>query len=215
MRMFVPRQYREPDSSWMVELIHNNPLALLMTNGGADGPFATRLPAIPDPLMTGEWSADLSGATLLGHMNRANPQWAALADGSAVLLAFTGPHAYVSPTVYELTPAAPTWDFTAVHVRGVVEKIDSIEETLGVVKSTVRAFEAKFGTGWDMSASIDYFRKIVPAVGAFRVTVAGAKGMFKLSQEQASEVRDRVRQSFEERESGLHHEVAKLMSQLP
>ncbi|MEW1804031.1 FMN-binding negative transcriptional regulator, partial [Streptomyces virginiae] len=30
-------------------------------------------------------------------------------------------HSYVSPTVYEKSPAAPTWDFTSVHVRGVVE----------------------------------------------------------------------------------------------
>jgi len=212
--MFVPSHYREPDGSWMVDLIRDNPLALLVTNGSVSGPFATHLPVIPDPRMTGEWSPDLSAATLLGHMNRANPHWGALEDGSAALLAFTGPHAYVSPTVYELTPSAPTWDFTSVHVRGVVEKIDTTEETLGVVQSTVRAFEARFGTGWDMSTSLDYFRKLVPAVGAFRMTVSGAKGMFKLSQEQVSEVRDRVRQSFERRDYGLHREVAKLMSQL-
>src|SRR2546423_223468 len=210
--MFVPRPYREPNGSWMVDLIRGNPLALLVTNGGVSGPFATHLPAIPDPRMTGEWSDDLSGAVLLGHMNRANPHWAALEDGSPVLLAFTGPHAYVSPTVYELTPAAPTWDFTSVHVRGVVEKIDPGDETLGVVQSTVRAFEARFGTGWDMSTSIDYFRKIVPAVGAFRVNVTGAEGMFKLSQEQAPEVRDRVRMSFERCEFGRQREVAELMS---
>jgi transcriptional regulator len=214
--MFVPRRYREPDGSWMVDLIHKNPLALLVTNGGAaDGPFATHLPVIPDPRMTGEWSADLSGATLLGHMNRANPHWAAMENRSVVLLAFTGPHAYVSPTVYEVTPSAPTWNFTSVHVRGVVEKIDSLEETLGVVQSTVRAFEAEFGANWDMSTSIDYFRKIVPGVGAFRVTVYEAKGMFKLSQEQAPEIRGRVRHSFERRECGRHREVAELMSRFP
>lgn len=216
MPVFVPRPYREPDGSWLADLIRRNPLALLVTNGSDEnGPFATHLPVIPDPRMTGEWRADLSGATLLGHLNRVNPHWSALENGSTVLLAFTGPHAYVSPTVYELTPSAPTWDFTSVHVRGTVEKIGTLEETLEVVKSTVRAFEAEFGTGWDMSSSIDYFRKIVPAVGAFRVTVTQAKGMFKLSQEQASEVRDRVRQSFEKREHGRHREVAALMRQLP
>ena len=101
-------------------------------------------------------------------MNRANPHWAALETGSVLLLTFTGPHSYVSPTVYEVTPAAPTWNFTSVHVRGVVEKIDSIEETLGVVQSTVRAFEGAFGNGWDMTGSLDYFRSRA-AVGAFRL----------------------------------------------
>ncbi|MCX3292486.1 FMN-binding negative transcriptional regulator [Streptomyces sp. NEAU-H22] len=214
--MFVPRQYREPDASWMVDLLRNNPLALMVSNGDATAaPFATHLPVIPDPAMTDEWSADLSGATLLGHMNRGNPHWKALETGDVVLLTFTGPHAYVSPTVYEVTPAAPTWNFTSVHVRGVVEKIDSAEETLEVVQSTVRAFEADFGDDWDMTESLGYFRRIVPAVGAFRLTVSGAEGMFKLSQEQKPEVRERVQKAFSGRECGRHRETASFMSRLP
>ncbi|KUM99171.1 transcriptional regulator [Streptomyces yokosukanensis] len=214
--MFVPNFYREPDSSWTVDLIRGNPLALAVSNGGPeDGPFATHLPVIFDPETSGDWSGELPGATLLGHMNRANPHWAALETGGVLLLTFTGPHSYVSPTVYEVTPAAPTWNFTAVHVRGVVERIDSIEETLGVVQSTVRAFEGAFGDGWDMTGSLGYFRKIVPDVGAFRLTVTGAEGMFKLSQEQPGEVRGRVRESFGQSACAYKRETAGLMSRLP
>ena len=214
--MFVPSFYRESDSSWMVDLIRSNPLALAMANGSSeDGPFATHLPVIFDPETSGDWSGELPGATLLGHMNRANPHWAALEDDGVLLLAFTGPHSYVSPTVYEVTPAAPTWNFTAVHVRGVLEKIDSTEETLEVVQSTVRAFEGAFGDGWDMTESLDYFRKIVPAVGAFRLKVTGAEGMFKLSQDQPAEVRDRVRKSFGQSACTYKRETAGLMSRLP
>ncbi|MFE6475470.1 FMN-binding negative transcriptional regulator [Streptomyces rochei] len=214
--MFVPSHYREPDSSWMADLIRDNPLALAVINGRADdGPYATHLPVIPDPQASNEWSDTLTGTTLLGHMNRANPHWRALEDKDVILLAFTGPHAYVSPTVYEVTPAAPTWNFTSVHVRGVVEKIDSLEETLDVVRATALNFEARFGDGWDQSESVDYFRRIVPAVGAFRVKVTGAEGMFKLSQEQPPEVRDRVQKSFSGRECTRHRETADLMSRLP
>lgn len=214
--MFVPSNYREPDSSWMVDLIRGNPLALAVANGSPeDGPFATHLPVIFDPETSGDWSGELPGATLLGHMNRANPHWSALETGGVLLLTFTGPHSYVSPTVYEKTPAAPTWNFTSVHVRGVVEKIESIEETLGVVQSTVRAFEGAFGNGWDMTESLGYFRKIVPAVGAFRFRVTGAEGMFKLSQEQPCEVRERVRESFGQSECTYKRETAGLMSRLP
>jgi transcriptional regulator len=214
--MFVPGFYREPESSWMVDVIRGNPLALAVANGSPEnGPFATHLPVIFDPETSGDWSGELPGATLLGHMNRANPHWAALETGSVLVLTFTGPHSYVSPTVYEVTPAAPTWNFTAVHVRGVVEKIDSMEETLDVVESTVRAFEGAFGDGWDMTESLDYFRKIAPGVGAFRYTVTGADGMFKLSQEQPGEVRERVRQSFGQSGCTYKRETAGLMSRLP
>lgn len=213
--MFVPRHYREPDSSWMVDLMLANPLALMVSNGQpGDPPFATHLPVIPDPERSADWSAGLSGATVIGHMNRENPHWAALRDGDVVLLTFTGPHAYVSPTLYETTPAAPTWNFTSVHVRGVVAKIESLEETLGVVQSTVRAFETGFGTGWDMTDSVDYFRSIVAGVGAFRVTVSAADGMFKLSQEQPPEVRHRVRRNFDARECGRHRATADLMGRI-
>ncbi|WP_210589248.1 FMN-binding negative transcriptional regulator [Streptomyces sp. GESEQ-35] len=214
--MFVPSFYREPGSSWMVDLIRGNPLALAVANGcPGDGPFATHLPVIFDPETSGDWSGELPGATLLGHMNRANPHWAALESGSVLVLTFTGPHSYVSPTVYEVSPAAPTWNFTAVHVRGVVEKIDSMEETLGVVESTVHAFEGAFGNGWDMTESLDYFRKIAPGVGAFRFTVTRAEGMFKLSQEQPGEVRNRVRESFGQSGCAYKRETAGLMSRLP
>lgn len=200
----------------MVNLIRGNPLALAVANGCPEkGPFATHLPVIFDPETSGDWSGDLPGATLLGHMNRANPHWEALETGGVLVLTFTGPHSYVSPTVYEVSPAAPTWNFTAVHVRGVVEKIESMDETLEVVQSTVRAFEGAFGDGWDMTESLDYFRKIAPGVGAFRLTVTGAEGMFKLSQEQPSEVRDRVRESFGQSGCTYKRETAGLMTLLP
>ncbi|MEU1126365.1 FMN-binding negative transcriptional regulator [Streptomyces sp. NPDC005899] len=214
--MFVPRPYREPDTAWMADLIRRNPLALMVSNGSPEaGPFATHLPVIADPGAAPGPAEDLTGATLLAHMNRANPHWSAVGTGSTVVLAFTGPHAYVSPTVYEVTPAAPTWDFTSVHVHGTVEKIESIEETLEVVQATVRAYETDFGHGWDMTESIGYFRKIVPAVGAFRVRVSAAEGMFKLSQEQESQVRDRVHKSFASSACTRHREAADLMSRLP
>ena len=213
--MFVPDQYREPDSSWVVDLVRRNPLALLVTNGGAvDIPYATHLPIIFDPHTTPERPAGLPGVTLLGHMNRANPHWEALADGVMVLAIFTGAHAYVSPTVYAVNPAAPTWNFTSVHVRGVLHKVESTQQTLETVQHTVRNFEAQFGADWDMSSSVDYFRQILPGVGAFRLQVSGVQSMFKLSQEQQPQIRERVQRSFAGSPSSRHRDVAGLMQRL-
>lgn len=199
----------------MVDLVRRNPLAQLVSNGvGRDGPHATHVPVIFSPDMADQSPADLSGITLWGHMNRANPHWKELETNTPVVVTFTGPHAYVSPTVYQMTPAAPTWNFTAVHVRGVLRKVESPEDTLETVKSTVCAFEAEFGAGWTMTESLDHFRRILPAVGAFRIAVSHADGMFKLSQELKSDVRRRVQQSFAERDSSNHQEIAALMDRL-
>lgn len=213
--MFVPRVYREPDVDWIIELMRRNPLALLMTNGDdAEGPYGTHLPIIPGPDVAAGGLTDLTGASLIGHMNRANPQWGSLRDGMSGVLSFTGPHSYVSPTLYGITPAAPTWNFTAAQVRGVIHRIEPGEDTLAVVRATVRIFEAEFGHGWDMSESIDYFRKIVPAVGAFHFTIVRAEAMFKLSQEQSSEARGRVCRHFAQEGSPRQKETAEYMSRL-
>lgn len=213
--MFVPSPYREPDGSWTVDLMRRNPLALLVTSSDkTDVPYATHLPVIFDPCMPEEDYSDPARFVLLGHMNRANPHWKALATGMPTLVVFSGSHAYVSPTVYDKSPAAPTWNFTAAHARGVLEKIESAEEALGVIGSTVRAFEADFGTDWDMTQSVGYFRKILPGVGAFRIAVSSIDSMFKLSQEQPPEVRDRVGCAFAESASTRHREVAGLMNRL-
>lgn len=216
--MFVPYHYREPDGSWIVNLVQSNPLAALVSDGaGTNAPYATHVPIILDPAAD-QSPAELSDVTLWGHMNRANPHWPALTSGTPVVAIFTGPHGYVSPTLYQTTPAAPTWNFTAVHVRGVLRKVEpdaSGEETLETVASTVRAFEGEFGTGWSMSDSVDYFRHILPSVGAFRIMVSHVDAMFKLSQEQCTEARQRVQQSFSERESTGHRAIAAMISRLP
>ncbi|MCM6773172.1 FMN-binding negative transcriptional regulator [Nocardia sp. CDC159] len=195
--------------------MRRNPLALFMTNGAdADGPYATHLPVVPDPDLLADPPTELTGATLLGHMNRANPQWKALRASMPAVLSFAGPNAYVSPTVYRFTPAAPTWNFTAAQIRGVIHRIESEEETLSVVQTTVRNLEAEFGYGWDMSDSLDYFRRIIGGVGAFRLTITRAEAMFKLSQEQDAETRDRVRCHFAQGGSGRQAETAEYMGRL-
>ncbi|MDV5148922.1 FMN-binding negative transcriptional regulator [Streptomyces sp. SBC-4] len=224
--MFVPAAYRQPDPSWTVDMIRSNPLALLVTADPlGPGVHATHVPVILDPTAGNPAAGDATASdpavgdaavgdaaeiVLLGHMNRANPHWEAVDAGEA-LVVFTGPHSYVSPTTYHTTPAAPTWNFTSVHVRGPVRRLGQSEPTLAVVQATVRAYEAEFGTGWDMSESVDYFRKILPGVGAFRIHARRTEAMFKLSQDQPSEIRERVRESFGSDPTGRRGEVADLM----
>jgi transcriptional regulator len=203
--MYVPEDYHAPDPSWAAEIVQDNPLALLSTNGDSV-PYATHLPVITQPGSQFE-----PGGVLVGHMNRDNPHWSALSNGSGALLVFAGPHGYVSPCVYATSPAAPTWDFTAVHVRGRIQPIGDRAEVIAVIHATVRAFESRFGQNWDMSTSYGYFNEIVPGVGAFRFEIARIDAMFKLSQEQRPEVRERVRRSFQESSAGQHRQLADLM----
>ncbi|WP_409180691.1 FMN-binding negative transcriptional regulator [Amycolatopsis sp. VS8301801F10] len=214
--MYVPEQYLPPSEGWMAELIVRNPFAVLVTSGGiAEEPCVTHLPVVPGEIPSAAESAELAGGLLLGHLNRANPHWRALAGGTRSMLVFTGPDGYVSPAVYARDPAAPTWDYTAVHVHGTLRRIESPEESMNVVRSTARLFEERFGSGWDSSGSIRYFEELLPGVGAFQFRISRAEGMFKLSQEQPPEARRAVREHFSAHLNGGCRAVAELMKRLP
>jgi transcriptional regulator len=49
--------------------------------------------------------------------------------------------------------------------------IDERADTLCVVKATAAEFEKNFGNSWDMTDSLGYFDRLLPGVGAFRVSV--------------------------------------------
>ena len=208
--MFVPPVYRQQDQQQLAAVVRQYPLAALVTNGEPT-PHVTHLPVIPE---SEDDEPNLVGGTLLGHLNRANPHWSSLGDATPAKLVFWGPNSYVTPAVYETDPAAPTWNFVSVHVKGVLQRIEGLEETLEVVRRTARLFESSFGAGWDAGGSLDYFRQIVPDVGAFRLEVSSIQGMFKLSQEKNPETQRRIAERFTAAESGCTRELGNIMHEL-
>ncbi|MEV4706162.1 FMN-binding negative transcriptional regulator [Actinoplanes sp. NPDC049316] len=192
--MFVPSRYDARDAQWHRRIVAGHPLATFVTNG-EPVPWATRLPALVAP---GEPEAGpLPGVELVGHLNRANPHWRSLTDGTAARLMFDGPGGFVTPAVYHADPAAPTWNFASVHVCGRIRLVHDPEQTLAIVRWTAERLEERFGAGWDCTSSLGYFRAILPAVGAFRLTVESVEAMFKLSQEKDAATRDSVIARYE------------------
>jgi transcriptional regulator len=183
--MFVPGQYRVDEHAWHRRIVAEHPLATLVTNGDPV-PHGTRLPALVAPGQPE--SGPLVGTEVYGHLNRANPHWKALLGGTAARLMFDGPNAFVSPSVYQ--------------------------ETLAVVRWTAERLEQRFGAGWDPSSSIDYFRRLLPAVGAFRLRIDAVEAMFKLSQEKDVEVQESVIRRYEDDEGGAARPLARLMREV-
>ncbi len=206
--MFVPQHFRTHDGRWAIRIIHDHPLATLVTNGDP-APFATRLPALPAP--NDRPDAPLIGTKLLCHMNRANPHWARLADGTVSRLMFDGPQGYVTPAIYPPGPAAPTWNFTSVHLNGRIRLLRTPQETLEVVRFTAARLEAQFGRGWEATPSLDYFQRILPGVGAFQFQVEAVETMYKLSQDQSPEVQELVIRHYEADSTGNYRGLARLM----
>lgn len=178
-------RYAAQDRAQVDALVRKNPFALVVSAAGGV-PVATHVPVILE-------SETVEGGTLLGHLARANPHWRSWEDSPELLVVFSGPHGYVSPTVYATDPSVPTWDYAAVHVTGRVELLD---DALDVVERTVTALESPRSPSWEPTpASRVRFAELLPGVVAFRVRVRTVQSMFKLSQDVDEERYARVRAS--------------------
>ena len=132
--MYVPDHFRETNPERISALIERYPFGVLVT--APDGvPFVNHLPFLFDH------GTEPKGR-LLCHMARENPQWQHFTSGCEVLVAFQGPHAYVSPSWYS-SPGVPTWNYAVAHVRGkpiLIEDEDSLE---ALVKRLTHIHEAQ------------------------------------------------------------------------
>ncbi|WZH35839.1 MAG: FMN-binding negative transcriptional regulator [Microbacterium enclense] len=182
--------YRAPSPVEVIDLVRQHPFALVISGGGADAaPTATHTPVVVEDVPD---DTTLVGAELLGHIARKNPQWTSLRDGQPVLLVFSGPHGYVSPTAYADDPNVPTWDYAAVHLTARVTVLDDRDASMHVVTRTVQELEALEPTAWDPTSSLATFERIVGGVVSFRFDVIEQKAVFKLSQDKPADVRSRV-----------------------
>lgn len=202
------KKYPAPSGRDIVELVRRNPFALLVTGGRGEAPVATHAPVIlPASAAPGD---TLVGSTLLGHIARSNPQWRQVDPEVPVLLVFSGPHGYVSPTTYGYTPSVPTWDYAAVHLTARVEVLEGADDCMTIVTETVRAAESLMPERWDMTTSLERFEQIVGGVVGFRFTVIEQKAVFKVSQDMPADVRDRVARDARARDA-QHGDLATLV----
>jgi transcriptional regulator len=135
--------------------------------------------------------------SLLGHVAKANDHWKSLADGAEVLVIFTGPHAYVSPSLYESKLAVPTWNYTAVHVYGTPTIIDAEPALRALIEISDPGYREQFD-----ELPADFRTKMIAGVVAFEIQVDRLEGKFKLSQNRPIGDQLRVAEAFEHTELG-------------
>lgn len=194
--MHVPAEYAAPSAAAVADVLDRNPFALLVGvagDGAGAAPVATHVPVVRP---AGAGPAVVAGDVLRGHLATVNPQWRGFADHPRGLLVFSGAAGYVSPTTYGVEPAAPTWNYVAVHVTARIEVLPAGDPTLRVVLETVRALEARELSPWDVTPSMGYVRRILPGVVAFAAHVEDVRAEFKMSQDKPPAVRARVRERF-------------------
>jgi transcriptional regulator len=180
--MYIPEHFRERHHSDTIGFMRANPFAILISST-ADGPFATHLPlAIRE---------DGERVILRGHVAKANPHWQHLERDPHCMVIFHGPHAYISPTNYEIHESVPTWNYGAVHAYGNARVFSAADELLGVLHELIPMFEPAYAEQW-ASLSETYRERMLSHIVGFEITVTKLEAKFKLSQNRTHREQENV-----------------------
>jgi transcriptional regulator len=163
----------------VLDLIREFPLAWVAPRDDRAAEVATLLPMLADT--DGEGRV----VSLLGHMARRNPLYAALEAQPRAVLLFTGPQGYVSPGLVSNKTWAPTWNYAKVRVETTIRfRPDLGHEALDRL---TRAMDAPDQTGWaprDVGPRYDAMER---AIIAFEAEVTGLSSKFKLGQDESDQ----------------------------
>lgn len=147
---------------------------------------------------------------LKAHMARANPQWKSFGSEEAMVI-FQGPHAYISPTLYENPKSsAPTWDYAAVHAWGIPEIISEQEEVMTTLRNIVGQYDPDYAEIYD-SLPASFFTNRLKAIVTFRIRVQRIEASFKLNQDTSMNDRVSVLNYLEEMQDTNSRQLAELM----
>lgn len=146
-------------------------------------PFATliyRDDAIHLPLIR-------QGATLIGHLARANPWWEQ-ARGQQVLVIFHGAQGFIHPEWYQSNEKLPTWNYIAIHIRGVL----TVHEDAGFVRDALVALGKHELPEYDLESAINENENLLRNIVAFEIPLGQMEGKYKLAQSKSVEERRNV-----------------------
>lgn len=206
--MFVRPCWQPTSSQDTLDIIEQNPWALLVSNG-TDGPFATNLPLLIDRSVGSEQDGH---TVLVGHIARANEHTRVLAtQDTNVLAIFEGPWSYVTASWYLERDMPSTYYYTAVHCYGTVEMQGepALDESLEAL--TMR-MESRYPDGWrtDEIPRGEITRRFAGIAG-FRIHVTRMEAKFKLGQDEPLQDALAVASVLETHESQQDQDLAALI----
>lgn len=152
------------------DLVTEFPLAWLVASDAAEGSLL--------PLL-GEYDAAGRLVSLLGHLGRRNPLHARLDAAPAATILVNGPQGYVSPDQAERRNWGPTWNYAQLVIAAEVRFVP--EESEAALAALVHAME---GDRWTHHELGPRYGGMAGAIIAFRASVTGLTGRFKLGQDE-------------------------------
>lgn len=137
--MYIPKINLTTDRKEMVSFMKRFSFATVIT-AKDNFPIATHL-----PFLVTEKDDTL---VLRSHFARANDQWKDI-ENHKVLVIFSEPHAYISPTHYDNEINVPTWNYISVHAYGEGKLVTEEKTVFDLLEATIDNYETSYRQQWN------------------------------------------------------------------
>ncbi|MDI9330037.1 MAG: FMN-binding negative transcriptional regulator [Alphaproteobacteria bacterium] len=174
--MYLPRQFQAEDWALAQRLMREHPLATLVNIDDQGFPFASHL-----PLKLELCEPNGQPSLLLGHLARANPQAAHLAQRPEALVIFLGPHAFMSTRVYPDLQRVPTWNYLSVQARVRIRLLSGEKAKDAMLKQLIGEHDPPYADQW-RGLPEKYTHGMLSAIVAFELQVIDIQTKIKLNQ---------------------------------
>ncbi|TNE70932.1 FMN-binding negative transcriptional regulator [bacterium] len=170
--MYIPKHYVAENQEELLQFMKTYSFATIVT-ASESHPIATHLPF--------SIHRNESGTIILrSHFSIANPQWKDI-ESQTVLVIFSEPHAYISPTLYEKQENVPTWNYISVHAYGKGKVIKDRKESINILESMIHTYESTYSEQWG-NLSESYINRLLNGIVSFEIEITNLQGKMKLSQ---------------------------------
>jgi transcriptional regulator len=184
--MYSPKFNQVADRAILIEAMQAYSFAILF------GPQST--PEFPAPLVATHLPLVVKDAgehgLIEGHFAKANRHWQSLA-GRETLVVFSGPHSYVSPTLYVEPLSVPTWNYIAVHAYGILSLVEDDPGKDELLSGLIQANEPAYAETWRTMPE-GFRRTMLAGIVGFRIDISRIEGKFKLSQNRKEQERRNI-----------------------
>ncbi|MBQ4850443.1 FMN-binding negative transcriptional regulator [Pseudoalteromonas sp. MMG012] len=164
----------------------------------AQYPLATILSADPNTALNNTCQIpmlfDETCSHFICHVTANNPL--TLQVSKSVKLLFNGPNAYLSPNHCN-NETLPSWLYATVEVEGILELITEPQAQLAAMNTLTDHFERGFDTPWQVADLDDQLvNAMFKHIRFLRIKPLQCTGVFKLSQNKPSHIRQQVIKSL-------------------
>ncbi len=198
--MYIPSYYKLEDKDEVVSFIRKYNFAPIVTSNNGH-PQATHI-----PFHISEKDGVIS---FTAHMARANKHWQDF-DEQEVLIIFSGPHAYISPSFYEKEQNVPTWNYLAVHVYGKAHVVKDEARGYEILNELTQQSEPEYLKQWERLDN-KYREGLFKGIVAFEVEVKEIQAKHKMSQNKTANERRNIIEGLSREEDTAIKETARYM----